>query len=90
METLVTRFTPTTSKADAEAIVRRWIDSALWRQEAHLAETDGIAYFDPKEIEKLGREEAAELDALLQRRSPPCRRPEGGHRPGARPDRTGS
>jgi uncharacterized protein DUF6538 len=66
METLMTRFTPTTSKADAEAIVRRWIDSALWRQEAHLAETDGIAYFDPEEIEKLGREEAAELDALLQ------------------------
>ncbi len=66
METLVTRFTPTISKADAEAIVRRWIDSALWRREAHLAETDGIAFFDPGEIETMGRENAAELDALLQ------------------------
>jgi len=61
----MTRFTPSTSKSEAEAIVRQWIDACVWRQEAHLAETGGIAFLETDEIEKLGREDAAELDALL-------------------------
>ena len=66
LETLMARFTPSTTKAEAEAIVRQWVDCRLWRHEAHLAETGGIAFLEPAEIETLGRTEAGELDALLR------------------------
>jgi hypothetical protein len=66
LETLMTRFTPLTTKAEAEGIVRQWVDRRLWRHEAHLAETGGIAFLEPAEIETLGRTEAGELDALLR------------------------
>jgi hypothetical protein len=66
LETLMTRFTPSTTKAEAEGIVRQWVDGRLWRHEAHLAETGGIAFLEPAEIETLGRTEAGELDALLR------------------------
>ena len=66
LETLMTRLTPSTSKAETEAIVRQWIDACVWRQETHLAETGGIAFLEPDEIEQLGREDGAELDALLR------------------------
>jgi Domain of unknown function (DUF6538) len=65
VEELMNRFTPQTPQADAEAMVRGWIDACLWRREARLAETDGIALLEPDDIEKLGRENAAELDGLL-------------------------
>ena len=38
----------------------------MWRQETRLAETGGIAFLEPDEIEQLGREDGAELDALLR------------------------
>jgi hypothetical protein len=66
LETLMTRFTPRTTKSEAEGVVRQWIDRRLWRHEAHLAETGGIAFLEPAEIETLGRTEAGELDALLR------------------------
>ena len=66
LETLMTRFTPRTTKSEAEGVVRQWIDRRLWRHEAHLAETCGIALLEPAEIETLGRTEAGELDALLR------------------------
>ena len=66
LESLMTRFTPTTTKAEAEDIVRQWIDGRLWRREAHLAETGGIAFLEPDEIETMGRQDAVELDALLR------------------------
>jgi hypothetical protein len=66
VEAIMARFTPATTKGEAEALVRSWIDARLWRQEAHLAETGGIAFLETDEIENLGREDAAELDALLR------------------------
>jgi hypothetical protein len=65
-ECIMARFTPTTTKAEAETAVRGWIDRCLWRHEAHCAETGGIALLDTAEIEKMGRQDAVELDALLQ------------------------
>jgi hypothetical protein len=65
-EYIMARFTPTTTKTEAETAVRGWIDRCLWRQEAHCAETGGIALLDTAEIETMGRQDAAELDALLQ------------------------
>jgi hypothetical protein len=65
-EYIMARFTPTTTKAEAETAVRGWIDRCLWRHEAHCAETGGIALLDSAEIETMGRPDAAELDALLQ------------------------
>jgi hypothetical protein len=66
VECIMARFTPTTTKAEAEAAIRGWIDSCHWRREANCAETGGIAFFNPAEIETMGRQEAAELDGLLQ------------------------
>jgi hypothetical protein len=54
------------SKAQVEALVRGWIDDCLWRQEIHRAETRGIEYFEPHEIERMGDEEARELDGLFR------------------------
>jgi hypothetical protein len=65
-EYIMAHFTPTTTKAEAETAVRGWIDRCLWRQETHCAETGGIALLDKAEIETMGRQDAAELDALLQ------------------------
>jgi hypothetical protein len=65
-ELMMARFTPTTTKAEAETAVRGWIDRCVWRREANCAETGGIAFFDLAEIEIMGRQEAVELDALLQ------------------------
>jgi hypothetical protein len=66
LEMLMSRFTPTTTKTQAEAMVRGWIDRCLWRHEAHCAETGGIALFDLAEIDTMGRQEASELEALFQ------------------------
>ena len=65
-EYIMAHFTPTTTKAEAETAVRGWIDRCLWRQETHCAETGGIALLNTAEIETMGRQDAAELDALLQ------------------------
>jgi hypothetical protein len=63
---MMARFTPTTTKAEAETAIRGWIDRCVWRREANCAETGGIALLDPAEIETMGRQDAAELDGLLQ------------------------
>jgi hypothetical protein len=60
-EYIMARFTPTTTKAEAETAVRGWVDRCLWRQETHCAETGGIALLDTAEIETMGRQDAAEL-----------------------------
>ena len=35
-------------------MVRQWIDACVWRQETHLAETDGFAFLEPDEIKQDG------------------------------------
>jgi hypothetical protein len=62
----MTRFTPSKTKSEAEGLVRRWIDAALWRQEAQLAETDGFAFLQPDEIKGMDRQDAIELDGLMR------------------------
>lgn len=66
VECIMARFTPETTKDEAEAAIRGWIDRCHWRHEAHCAETGGIALLDLTEIESMGRQDAAELDGLLQ------------------------
>jgi hypothetical protein len=53
-------------RAELESAVRRWIDDSVWRQEIKRAETGGLDFFDSHEIEKMGREEASELDGLFR------------------------
>ena len=64
----MTRFTLSTSKAEAETIVRQWIDACLLRQEVLLAlpKLAASPSSSQTKIEQLGREDAAELDALLR------------------------
>ena len=66
LESLMTRFTPSKTKSEAEGLVRQWIDAALWRQEARLAETDGFAFLEPDEIQRMDRQDAIELEALMR------------------------
>jgi hypothetical protein len=54
------------SRAELEGLVRGWIDACVWRQEIHRAETGGIEYLELHEIEKMGRQDAGELDGLLR------------------------
>src|ERR1700682_6731109 len=44
VESLMTRFTPSKTKSEAEGLVRRWIGACLWCQEDHLAESDGVGF----------------------------------------------
>ena len=53
-------------RAELESAVRHWIDDCVWRQEIKRAETGGIDFFECHEIEKMGREEASELDGLFR------------------------
>jgi hypothetical protein len=66
LDTLMPRFTPSKSKAEAEALVRSWVDAHLWHREARLAETGGFDFLEPHEVEKMGRQDAAELEALMR------------------------
>ena len=53
-------------RAELETKVRHWIDAAVWRQEIKRAETGGLDFFECHEIEKMGREDASELDGLFR------------------------
>ena len=66
LETLMTQFTPAMSKAEAESRVRSWIDACHWRHEAHRAETNGFELLETHEVERMGEENARELDALMR------------------------
>ncbi|WP_299720695.1 hypothetical protein [Tardiphaga sp.] len=49
---LMTRFTPSKAKSEAEGLVRQRIDAALWRQAARLAGIDGFSFLEPDEIKQ--------------------------------------
>jgi hypothetical protein len=66
LETLMTQFTPAMSRAEAEGRVRHWIDDCIWRHEAHRAETDGFEVLETHEVERMGKGDARELDALMR------------------------
>lgn len=66
LETLMAQFTPAMSRAEIESRVRHWIDACVWRQEAHRAATDGFELLETDEIERMGEEDARELDALMR------------------------
>jgi len=53
-------------RSELESAVRRWIDDCVWRQEIKRAETGGIDFFERHEIDKMGREDARELDGLFR------------------------
>jgi len=53
-------------RAELESAVRSWIDDCVWRQEIKRAETGGLDFFECHEIEKMGREDASELDGLFR------------------------
>ena len=62
----MTQFTPTMSKAETETLVRGWIDARLWRQEAHRADTGGFDLLETEEVERMGDEDARELNSLMK------------------------
>jgi hypothetical protein len=53
-------------QTEVESAVREWIDDCVWRQEIKRAETGGLAFSEPNEIETMGRDEAHQLDGLLR------------------------
>lgn len=53
-------------QTEVESAVRGWIDDCVWRQEIKRAETGGLDFFEPNEIETMGRDEAHQLDGLLR------------------------
>lgn len=53
-------------RAELESAIRRWIDDSVWRQEIRRAETGGLDFLECHEIEKMGREDARELDGLFR------------------------
>jgi hypothetical protein len=61
----MTSATDSLSRAELETAVRYWIDGCVWRREVRRAETRGVDFLTCEEIEKMGREEAVELDGLL-------------------------
>ena len=61
----MTSATDSLSRAELETAVRDWIDGCVWRREVRRAETRGVDFLTCEEIEKMGREEAVELDGLL-------------------------
>lgn len=62
----MTTFEKLPTRAELEGLVRGWIDDCIWRHEVRLA-TTGIEYFDSPEIERMGEEDARELDGLFRR-----------------------
>jgi hypothetical protein len=62
----MTESTQLPKRAELESAVRRWIDDSVWRQEIKRAETGGFDFFERHEIEKMGREDASELDGLFR------------------------
>src|SRR5258707_9262976 len=62
----MTESTQLPKRAELESAIRRWIDDSVWRQEIKPAETGGLDFFECHEIEKMGREEASELDGLFR------------------------
>jgi hypothetical protein len=69
---LVVKIEPMTSsvdipkQAEVESAIHGWIDDCVWRREIKRAETGGLDFFENLEIEKMGREEARELDGLFR------------------------
>jgi hypothetical protein len=53
-------------RAELESAIRRWIDDSVWRQEIKRAETGGLDFLESHEVEKMGREDARELDGLFR------------------------
>jgi hypothetical protein len=62
----MTESTQLPKRAELESAVRRWIDDSVWRQEIKRAETGGFDFFERHEIEKMGSEDASELDGLFR------------------------
>jgi hypothetical protein len=62
----MTESTQLPKRAELESAIRRWIDDSVWRQEIKRAETGGLDFFECQEIEKMGREDARELDGLFR------------------------
>jgi 3-hydroxyisobutyrate dehydrogenase len=52
--------------AEVEGAVRSWIDECIWRREVRRANTGGLDFLEPDEIELMGRGEASELDGLFR------------------------
>ena len=53
------------NRAELESAIRRWIDDSVWRREIKRAETGGLDFLESHEIEKMGRDDARELDGLF-------------------------
>ncbi|WP_316225093.1 MULTISPECIES: DUF6538 domain-containing protein [unclassified Bradyrhizobium] len=66
IETMTADLNKLPTRAEAEGLVRGWIDNCLWRRELHLAKTDGIEHFNAAEIAQMGEEDARELDGLFR------------------------
>jgi hypothetical protein len=53
------------SRAELENRVRSWINDCVWGRELRLAAT-GIEHLEPDEIERMGQQDARELNALFR------------------------
>jgi hypothetical protein len=56
---------PLPTKIEVEGRVRHWIDQRIWAMELHRAETGGFDFLENKEIELMGKNDASEIEALI-------------------------
>lgn len=56
----------TMNRADAESLVREWVDDSARQWEANMALSGGFAFFNVDEVERMGEEGAREMDDLMR------------------------
>lgn len=66
LDPLLTDLTLTLSRADADCLVRGWIDQHAQAWEVNIATTGGLAYFTKAESEAMDPDQSREMDDLMR------------------------
>ncbi|KQT09051.1 hypothetical protein ASG40_10335 [Methylobacterium sp. Leaf399] len=66
LDPLLTDLTLTIDRADADCLVRGWIDRHAQAWEVNIATTGGLAYFTKAEGEMMGPNQSREMDDLMR------------------------
>jgi integrase len=66
VESLMIDLAGTMNRAEADQMVRGWVDRSTRQWEANMALSGGFAFFDRDEVEIMGEENAREMDDLMR------------------------
>lgn len=66
VESLMIDLSQCMDRADADQIVRRWVDKSTRQWEANMALSGGFAFFDEAEVGTMGTEQAGEMEDLMR------------------------